>query len=42
MILPWNLNDSSGTPVSNGLYYLRVQVTGAVKSSKILKVLVIR
>jgi hypothetical protein len=38
----WNLADGSGKPVSNGLYYLRVQVTGAVKATKILKLLVLR
>ncbi len=41
-ILSWNLKDSWASPVANGLYYLRVQVTGPVQSSKILKILVIR
>jgi hypothetical protein len=40
--LAWNLNDFAGTPVSNGLYYLRVRVTGPVKATKILKVIVAR
>ncbi len=38
----WNLADGSGKPVSNGLYYLRVQVTGPVNTTKILKLLVLR
>jgi hypothetical protein len=41
-IIAWNLEDGSGQPVANGLYYIRVQVTGPVKASKILKVLVSR
>jgi hypothetical protein len=41
-VLVWNLADGWGKPVGNGLYYLRVEVTGPVKASKILKVLVTR
>jgi beta-glucanase (GH16 family) len=40
--LVWNLRDASGNPVSNGLYYLRVKVTGPVKTTQILKVIVTR
>jgi len=42
MALVWNLDDDGGSPVANGLYYLRVQVKGRVKASKILKILVTR
>ena len=41
-VMSWDLKDASGTAVANGLYYIRVQVTGPVKSSKILKVLIAR
>ncbi len=42
VVLSWDLNDNWGVPVANGLYFIRVQVTGPVKISKILKVLVFR
>jgi hypothetical protein len=41
-ILSWGLVDSWGTPVANGIYYVRVQVTGLATSTQILKVLVLR
>ncbi len=41
-VLVWDMEDAWKKPVASGLYYLRVQVTGPVKASKILKVLVIR
>ena len=40
--LVWNLEDQWQKPVASGLYYLRVQVTGLVKATKVLKILVIR
>jgi hypothetical protein len=40
--LEWNLRDVSGTQVSNGLYYVRIQVTGSQSTTKILKVLILR
>jgi hypothetical protein len=40
--LEWNLRDVSGTFVSNGVYYVRIQVTGSQSTTKILKVLVLR
>lgn len=40
--LVWNLEDQWQKPVASGLYYLRVQVTGPVKATKVLKILVIR
>ena len=40
--IQWDLKDKFGNPVANGLYYLRVQVTGAQGLTKILKVLVLR
>lgn len=38
----WNLQDSWGTPVADGLYYLRIQVTGPQPLTKIFKVLITR
>jgi hypothetical protein len=38
----WNLNDKGGTPVANGLYYLRAEISGSGSETKILKVLIIR
>jgi len=40
--LQWNLRDVSGNLVSNGLYYVRIQVSGNESTMKILKVLVLR
>jgi hypothetical protein len=40
--LVWNLEDAWQKPVAGGLYYLRVQVTGPVKASRVLKVVVLR
>jgi hypothetical protein len=39
--LKWDLKDKTGSPVANGLYYFRVQVTGSQTKVKILKVLVL-
>ncbi len=41
-VLSWDLKDNGGMLVANGLYYVRVEVAGPLKDSKILKVLVIR
>jgi hypothetical protein len=38
----WNLKDVSGAPAANGLYYVRVRVTGTQSATKILKVLILR
>jgi hypothetical protein len=39
----WNLTDRGGSPVANGLYYIRVKsVTGNATKVKILKVLICR
>ena len=40
--LSWDLLDKWGVPVSNGLYYIRVNVLGLDSGSRIVKVLVIR
>jgi endoglucanase len=40
--LQWDLRDVSGTQVSNGLYYVRIHVTGSQSSTKIIKVLILR
>jgi O-glycosyl hydrolase len=40
--LQWNLRDVSGTLVANGLYYVRIQVSGGESTTKIFKVLVLR
>jgi hypothetical protein len=42
LALVWNLDDNWGKPVASGLYYLRVQVTGPARETKVLKILVIR
>jgi flagellar hook assembly protein FlgD len=41
-VFQWDLKDVSGTQVSNGLYYVRVHVTGGQSTTKILKVLILR
>jgi hypothetical protein len=40
--LTWNLEDNYGTRVSDGLYYVRIDVSGPQNSTKIFKVLVLR
>jgi hypothetical protein len=40
--LQWDLKDTKGTQSADGLYYVRVQVTGTKSASKILKVLILR
>ncbi len=40
--LQWDLRDMIGKNVSNGLYYVRVNITGVQSSSKIVKVLILR
>jgi len=41
-ILDWDLRDQWGAPVANGLYYLRIQVTGPQPAVRVFKILVIR
>jgi hypothetical protein len=38
----WDLKDVSGDLVANGVYYIRVHVSGAQSATKILKVLILR
>ena len=40
--LTWDLKDKFGNAVSNGLYYLRIQVTGPQPVKRIFKVLVVQ
>ena len=40
--LQWDLRDVSGALVSNGLYYVRIQVSGNESTTKTFKVLVLR
>lgn len=40
--LYWNLKDMTGAQAADGLYYVRVHVSGAKSSTKIFKVLVLR
>ncbi len=40
--LYWDLKDMTGAQAADGLYYVRIQVSGAKSSTKILKVLVLR
>jgi hypothetical protein len=41
-VINWPLKDNWNHPVANGLYYIRVEVTGKVKMTKILKAVVER
>ncbi len=41
-VLVWNLKDNWQNPVADGLYYIKVEITGPVKETKVLKVLLIR
>jgi len=38
----WDLRDKTGARIANGLYYIRIQISGLQESTKIFKVLVIR
>jgi len=38
----WDLRDKLGINVADGLYYVRIQVTGRQDAVKIFKVLVLR
>jgi len=38
----WNLKDMKDNQAADGLYYVRVHVTGSKSSTKIFKVLVLR
>lgn len=38
----WDLNDRIGVPVADGLYYVRIRVTGGSTFSTVLKVLVLK
>jgi hypothetical protein len=40
--LQWDLKDISGVQVANGLYYVRIQVTGTESTTRIMKVLILR
>ena len=40
--LQWGLKDMKGNQAADGLYYVRVQASGAKSSTKIFKVLVLR
>jgi hypothetical protein len=42
LTLQWDLRDVSGVPVANGVYYVRIHVTGNPSVTKILKVLILR
>jgi hypothetical protein len=38
----WNLKDVAGVQVADGLYYVRIHVSGTQSATKILKVLILR
>jgi hypothetical protein len=40
--LQWDLHDNMNLPVSNGLYYIRIRVTGTQPTDKVMKVLILR
>ena len=41
-MIQWNLQDKANTPVGNGIYYARIEVTGAYAYSRIWKIIVLR
>jgi len=38
----WDLKDNSGTQVADGLYYVRIHISGPLSSTKIFKVMILR
>ena len=40
--IQWDLKDAAGVQVANGVYYIRIQVSGNPSATKILKVLILR
>jgi hypothetical protein len=40
--LSWDMKDRMGNPVANGLYYLRIRVSGPQTATEIFKVLVLK
>jgi len=40
--LQWDLKDRMGVQVANGLYYVRIRVTGIQSATKILKIMILR
>src|SRR5665213_719278 len=42
LTLRWDLRDVSGNQVANGVYYVRIHVTGSQSATTILKVLILR
>jgi hypothetical protein len=40
--LQWNLKDYMGNPAANGLYYVRITITGNAPVTKLLKILILR
>ena len=38
----WNLKDPMGDQVANGVYYVRINITGSQSVTKIVKVLILR
>jgi hypothetical protein len=42
LTLQWNLRDISGVQVANGVYYVRIHVSGSQETTKIIKVLILR
>ena len=42
LTLQWDLRDVSGTQAANGVYFVRIHVSGAQSATKILKVLILR
>ncbi len=42
LTLQWDLRDVSGVQVANGVYFVRIHVSGSQSATKILKVLILR
>ena len=38
----WDLRDTMGNQAADGLYYIRIQVSGKPAATKIMKVLILR
>jgi hypothetical protein len=42
LTLQWDLRDISGVQVANGVYFVRIHITGSQSTTKIIKILILR
>jgi hypothetical protein len=40
--IQWNLKDNKGVRVADGMYYVRIQITGSKSTTKVIKILVLK